>query len=119
MTFVAVRPWRDHLRMALSDDQLLDFDAGQYASYDEGKARDTLTGRHGDAYRAQLVAARWIEGWRQRTLAEDPVAAGRAEDWVRGWDDALREVVAHLRQGDLIPGGILYTDATGGWDEPR
>jgi len=104
--------------MALSDDQLLDFDAGMYASYDEAQARETLAGEHADAYRAQLVAARWVEGWRQRTLAEDP-AGGRSVDWVRGWDDALREVVAHLRQGDLIPGGILYTDATGGWDEPR
>jgi hypothetical protein len=102
--------------MALSDDQLLDFDAGKYASYDEAKARDTLAGENGDAYRAQLVAARWVEGWRQRTLAEEPAGS---EDWVRGWDEALREVVAHLRQGDLVTGGILYTDATGGWDEPR
>jgi hypothetical protein len=102
--------------MALSDDQLLDFDSGQYASYDEGKARDALAGGNGDAYRAQLVAARWIEGWRRRTLAEGPSGS---EDWVRGWDEALSDVVAHLRQGDLIPGGILYTDATGGWDEPR
>ena len=101
--------------MALSDDQLLDFDAGNYASYDEAKARDILAGEDGDAYRAQLVAARWVEGWRRRTLAEDPAGS---EDWV-GWDEALREVVAHLRQGDLIPGGILYTDAAGGWDEPR
>ena len=102
--------------MALTDDQLLDFDAGTYASYDEAKARDALAGENGDAYRAQLVAARWIEGWRRRTLAEEPSGS---EDWVRGWDEGLSEVVAHLRQGDLIPGGILYTDATGGWDDPR
>jgi hypothetical protein len=102
--------------MALSDDQLLAFDSGQYATYDEDNARQALAGEHGDAYRAQLVAARWIEGWRQRTLAEDPAGS---EDWVNGWDEGLSEVVAHLRQGDLIPGGILYTDATGGWDEPR
>ncbi len=102
--------------MALSDDQLLDFDADKYASYDEGKAREALAGEHGDAYRAQLVAARWIEGWRRRTLAEEPSGS---EDWVKGWDEGLSEVVAHLRQGDLIPGGILYTDATGGWDDPR
>ena len=38
---------------------------------------------------------------------------------MKGWDEGLSEVVAHLRQGDLIPGGILYTDATGGWDDPR
>jgi hypothetical protein len=102
--------------MALSDDQLLDFDADRYASYDEAKAREALAGEHGDAYRAQLVAARWVEGWRRRTLAEEPSGS---EDWVKGWDEGLSEVVAHLRQGDLIPGGILYTDATGGWDEPR
>ena len=106
--------------MALTDDQLLDFDAGTYASYDEVKARETLSGEHGAEYRAQLVAARWMEAWRRRTLAEDPASTGdRSEDWVKGWDEALSEVVAHLRQGDLIPGGILYTDATGGWDEPR
>jgi hypothetical protein len=105
--------------MPLTDDQLLDFDAARYASYDEAKARETLAGEHGDAYRAQLVAARWIDGWRLRTLAEDQAgAAGRSEDWVQGWDEALSEVVAHLRQGDLIPGGILYRDASGGWDEP-
>ena len=45
-------------------------------------------------------------------------SGGRSEDWVQGWDEALSEVVAHLRQGDLIPGGILYRDAAGGWDEP-
>jgi hypothetical protein len=102
--------------MALTDDQLLDFDAGRYASYDEGRARETLAGENGDAYRAQLVAARWIEGWRRRTLGQEPAGS---EDWIKGWDEALSEVVAHLRQGDLIPGGILYTDATGAWDEPR
>ena len=102
--------------MALSDDQLLEFDAGTYATYDEAKARDALAGEHGDAYRAQLVAARWIEGWRRRTLAEEPAGS---EDWVKGWEEGLSEVVAHLRQGDLIPGGILYRDATGTWDEPR
>jgi hypothetical protein len=102
--------------MALNDDQLLDFDASRYASYDEGKARETLAGENGEAYRAQLVAARWIEGWRERTLEQDH---GRSEEWVQGWEDALSDVVAHLRQGDLVPGGLLYTDATGGWDEPR
>lgn len=104
--------------MALTDDQLLDFDAGRYASYDESRARDLLAGENGDAYRAQLVAARWIEGWRQRTLGRDELPAGRSQEWMQGWDDALTDVVAHLRQGDLVPGGLLYTDASGGWDEP-
>lgn len=102
--------------MALTDDQLLDFDASRYATYDEGKARDTLAGENGDTYRAQLVAARWIDGWRWRTLAQDELSEKHSEDWIRGWDDALSEIVAHLRQGDLVPGGVLYADAAGGWE---
>ena len=105
--------------MALTDDELLDFDASSYASYDEAKARETLAGEHGAAYRAQLVAARWIQGWRRRLHAQDRLPEGRSEEWMQGWDDGLSEVVAHLRQGDLVPGGVLYTDATGAWEEPR
>jgi hypothetical protein len=106
--------------MALTDDDLLAFDAGHYATYDEAKARDALAGEHGDAYRAQLVAARWIDAWRRRTLdAGAEALPDRSDDWIEGWEEALREVVAHLRQGDLIPGGVLYVDETGGWDEPR
>jgi hypothetical protein len=102
--------------MALTDDELLDFDASRYATYDEEKTRETLAGEHGDAYRAQLVAARWIDGWRRRTLAQDQLSTSHSEEWVQGWDDALSEVVAHLRQGDLIPGGVLYADAAEGWE---
>ena len=45
----------------------------------------------------------------------------RVPDVEASWD---RVVFLNLtfwsqsEQGDLIPGGILYTDATGGWDEP-
>jgi hypothetical protein len=102
--------------MALTDDELLDFDASRYATYDEGKARETLAGDHGDAYRAQLVAARWIEGWRRRTLGQDELTESHTEEWIKGWDDALSEIVAHLRQGDLVPGGVLYSDVAGGWE---
>jgi hypothetical protein len=101
--------------MDLSDDDLLNFDADRLAAFDQGRARETLAGQHGAAYRAQLVAAHWIEGWRQRTLAYEaqfPDEA-RAPQRAEGWDDALREVVAHLRQGDLIPGGVLYRDESG------
>ena len=71
--------------MGLTDDQLLDFDASRYAAYDEGKARELLAGENGDAYRSQLVVARWIDGWRRRTLAQDP--DDHSEAWMRGWDE--------------------------------
>jgi hypothetical protein len=97
--------------MALSDDQLLDFDSSNYAKYDESKAREALAGEHGEVFRAQLVAARWIDGWRERTVEHDresPTGSSFTKDYSDGWDAALRNVTAYLRQGDLIPGGVLH-----------
>jgi hypothetical protein len=37
-----------------------------------------------------------------------------SEAWRQAVDDVLRDVVAHLRQGDLIPGGVLYEDEVTG-----
>jgi hypothetical protein len=61
-------------------------------------------------YRAQLVAARWLDGYRRRRLSDKSQPWGRSEDYERGWDEAMRDVVAHLRQGDFLPAGILYRD---------
>jgi hypothetical protein len=103
------------LSVTLSDDELLDFDHRRLRGFNITTTRHALT-QHGDVYRAQLIAARWIDGWRQRML-EDPVsptdpenAAARRE----AMDEVLRDVVAHLRQGDLIPGGVLYEDEVTG-----
>jgi hypothetical protein len=101
--------------MALSDDELLDFDHRRLRGFNLAKARDALA-EQGDVYRAQLVAARWIDGWRQRML-EDPASPTdpeNAEARREAVDEVLRDVVAHLRQGDLIPGGVLYEDEVTG-----
>lgn len=87
--------------MPLSDDELLDFDHKRLADFDLSRARKTLA-EQPEAYRAQLVAARWIDGWRQRA-AERNVVMPHSDEWHEAFDEALREVVAHLRQGDLKP----------------
>lgn len=46
-----------------TDDELLDFVASNYADYDEAKAREALA-REPEAFRAQLLAAMWIDGWK-------------------------------------------------------
>jgi hypothetical protein len=97
--------------MPLTDNELFDFDHGRLADFNADEARKRLAEDDG-SYRAQLVAARWIEGWRQRA-AEDEMPT-QSEDWRNGFDSALREVTAHLRQGDLIPGGILYDETDSG-----
>jgi|GEM_PF-870487 len=106
--------------MALTDDELLDFDSSNYDTYDEGKARETLAGEHAEIFRSHLVAARWADGLREATVEHDEKerAIGGDDytfsaDYTAGWEKALREVSAYLRQGDLIPGGVLYSDTVG------
>ena len=96
---------------SLADDDLLDFDHDRLAHFDLEEAKKQLV-EQGEVYRSQLVAARWIEGWRERLEAdESPV---QSADWQEGYAQALREVTAHFRQGDLIPGGVLHEETNSG-----
>jgi hypothetical protein len=100
--------------VALTDDELFDFDKHELVGWDPAHVERTLA-EHRDAYRAQLVAARWIEQWAKR-LAESNSPAGRSlsEERLQGYTDARLEVVAYLRQGDLAPGGRLHDDTDEG-----
>ena len=98
--------------MPLSDNDLLDFDASGLAMADAGDARALLR-EHGDVFRTHLVAARWFEGWlrrRQKSWANDIIGPRHSEDHEEGFAEATRDMVAHLRQGDFLPGGRLYED---------
>ncbi len=90
--------------VALSDDELLDFDEERMPMYEPAKAERALA-EYGDAYRYQLVAALHIQRWAER--AEEGRTAGV---WTEGHAKALREIAAHLRQGDYLPGGALYEE---------
>jgi hypothetical protein len=94
--------------VALSDNELLNFDASTLAMADAGDARRLLR-EHGDVFRAQLVAARWLEGYRERR-SKAGWRPARDEAFEAGVEDTLRDVVAHLRQGDFLPGGTLYQE---------
>ena len=77
-----------------------------------GDARRLLR-EHGDVFRAQLVAARWLEGYRLRRVEEQAAMikiGAHGEEHEEGFDEAMRDVIAHLRQGDFLPGGTLYED---------
>ena len=97
--------------MPLTDDELFEFDHSRLVHFDLANARGQLA-EHGDTFRAQLVAAHWIEGWRERVAADE--LPTQSEDWREGFDTALREVTAHLRQGDLIPGGVMHDETDSG-----
>jgi hypothetical protein len=95
--------------MAMTDNDLLRFDKKRLAHYDDKEARATLQGEHADAYRAQLVAAHWIDYWRDG-LERSPGIPAPSEEWMEGFSYAMREIAAHLRQGGLIPGGTLHDE---------
>lgn len=82
--------------MALTDDDLLDFDTKRLGGLE-----------FGDAFRYQLIAARWIQQWADRLEEHSPLIA---EQYNEGYVQALREVIAHLRQGDFLPGGQGYDE---------
>jgi predicted metal-dependent phosphoesterase TrpH len=98
--------------MALSDEELLEFDEKGLPNYDRAKARRDLE-KHGNAFRYQLVAARQLERWAERdgVAAKSPTSD---RTWLAGHERALRDVAAHLRQGDYLPGGGLHDDIVSG-----
>ena len=92
----------------LSDDEVLDFDMKPL-----GVLRRTpreLLDRYGDAYRLQLVAARCFEARAigVESQIESPTTLSCQRERYEGMAEALRDVAAYLRKGDLLPGGILY-----------
>ena len=94
---------------APTDEELLAFDTSLMANWDPERAGTLLSEQH-DLYRNHLVVARWIWGWAEEVEEDEELGSReRRESFVL----ALREVATHLRQGDLVPGGILYEDAIG------
>jgi hypothetical protein len=92
--------------VTVPDEVLLDFDTSRLANWDAARAAQLLE-EQPELYRNHLVAARWISGYGDRIEEdeEDEPAEQR-----NGYVAALRDLAAHLRQGDLVPGGVLYDD---------
>jgi len=93
----------------VKDDDLLDFDMKRLGGLD--RVPRNILAEHGDAYRYQLVAARWIEQWAERVEQPSPTDSPDPS-YEGGYAQALREVIAHLRQGDFLPGGEVYDRET-------
>jgi hypothetical protein len=87
--------------VALSDRELLNFDTDELAHWDDEEAERNLT-QHPEVFRSHLLIARWLDDWAAN------LGRGDAE-----FAQALREVGAHLRQGDLLPGGAIHQEVAG------
>ncbi|MET9973928.1 hypothetical protein ACFYOI_03565 [Streptomyces microflavus] len=91
--------------MAISDEQLLDFDKERLAHWDEERVAHALAGENGAIYRNHLEIAQWIDGWIERMDEGD--VGRRTPEHQRGLIAGVREIAAHLRQTDFVPGGDL------------
>jgi hypothetical protein len=99
----------------LTDAELLGFNANSPSIPDTSDANRLLQ-EHGDVYRAQLVAAHWLEAGTKRRQAnndEIPWPRRTSADHEAGFEAATREMIAHLRQGDFLPGSDSYPDVRG------
>jgi len=87
---------------------LFDFlDAEALANYDEARVRQVLV-EHPSLYVNHLEIAQHLNVWADR-LEEDRSVTG--SDFHKGFIHAIRDVAAHLRQGDYTPGAAFIRQA--------
>lgn len=83
---------------------MFEFDRERLADFDEDRISEALAA-HPELYLNHLRMAEHITGWAKRLERENQDgAAGGLFDYTQ-FIEALREVAAHLRQADWVPGG--------------
>lgn len=88
----------------MKDDELLNFDRSRLAHAEETDFAGLLV-EHGDLYRNHLAIAKWIDRWREG-MEGGMIEPSEFQD---GFRRGIADIAAHLRQGDLLPDGILLT----------
>jgi hypothetical protein len=94
--------------MAISDDDLLDFDYSRLSGRARAQAEELLS-RHGDAYRDQLVIAKWLDRWCDDAAAR---SEGTDPEFLKGFAIALETAANILREGELLRDGGIYRSET-------
>jgi len=79
---------------------VFDFDESSLAAYEPDRINTILTEQPA-LYVNHLRIARSIAAWSGRMVDSG------SDDFKRGYAQALREVAAHLRQGDYVEGGVM------------
>lgn len=90
--------------------KIFDFDPERLADYDSNRI-DQLLAEHPATYADHLAIALHISGWAERM--EQRAIEKDTGEFDRGYAKALREVAAHLRQGDYAPSGAFMLDHQG------
>lgn len=80
---------------------IFDFDADRLASYDQADIDEILVEQPA-LYINHLRIARSIAGWASRLQTGHYSNSGELDAFQKGYIQALREVAAHLRQGDYV-----------------
>jgi hypothetical protein len=91
----------------LNEEQLLDFDRNRLAGWSQDR-EDQALAEHRELYLNHLVIAKHLDVWVANLDAQPSLHADQEE-----FSSALREVAAHLRQGDYLLDGVLYRETMG------
>ena len=83
---------------------IYDFKRDDLSMFDEHQHKEWLAAEPEQAEN-HLTMAHSLEVWAQNL--EEDYGHHSTEERSRGYADALREVAAHLRQGDFRPGGQM------------
>jgi hypothetical protein len=92
---------------ASNDEELLDFDTSRVAEWNERHARQLLAGVDANLYRNHLAIAKWIDGWAQTLIGDH---SAESDAYAAGMEKGVKEIAAHLRQGDFVSGGALMLE---------
>lgn len=82
---------------------ILDFDDSELADFDPARLNQALTD-HPAVMLNHLRIAVSLDDWASNLERDE---TNLDEDFERGFVKALREVAAHLRQSDYVPGGAM------------
>jgi hypothetical protein len=99
--------------MALTDDELLAFDRGRHANWDEQdeERAQRLLVEQPELFRNHLTIAKWIDRWVEHLQEGGDLRPDY--EYSKGVIKGLRGIAAYLRQGDLVPGGDILRDNFG------
>jgi len=85
---------------------MFNFDESDLMMFEPERVEEVLRA-HPAIYVNHLMMARHLDAWALR-LVEQPIGDAEGRSNAEGFAEGLREVAAHLRQGDYAPGGGFY-----------
>src|SRR2546423_13463438 len=91
-------------------DALLEFEERPIGGY----SRSHSESEHAETFETHLVAAHWLDHFRESLMSSAGAPGRPSANWHEGFEYAMKEIAAHLRLGDFLPGAQPYEQTVNG-----